>query len=270
MRKAIAAFLALMLVASSAALAEPAWMDYDCGHFTISFPEDIDGYIDEVDRCHGSSLPVSNGAGVYADAVGEHVIALLMAVLHGICSSVDNMKDKQWRAFPMLGNVNGKTVAVLGTGDIGNNAARICKAMGAHVLGYKLHPCAPFDPYEAIYTGDDGLDALLPAADIVLICLPGSPYTKNLLGARRVALMKDGVVIINVSRGANVDEAALLDALNSGKVKAAGLDVWLSEKDPNWELAAHPAVSCMPHVGAGTKEAQKRIGAELVDIIEHF
>ena len=80
--------------------------------------------------------------------------------------------------------------------------------------------------------------------------------------------MKDGVVIINVSRGSNVDEAALLEALNSGKVKAAGIDVWLSEKDPNWELAAHPAVACMPHVGAGTKEAQKRIGAELVDIIE--
>ena len=65
-------------------------------------------------------------------------------------------------------------------------------------------------------------------------------------------------------------EAALLDALNSGKVKAAGLDVWLSEKDPNWALASHPAVSCTPHIGAGTKEAQKRIGAELVDIVENF
>ena len=64
--------------------------------------------------------------------------------------------------------------------------------------------------------------------------------------------------------------AALLDALNSGKVKAAGLDVWLSEKDPNWALASHPAVSCTPHIGAGTKEAQKRIGAELVDIVENF
>ena len=86
----------------------------------------------------------------------------------------------------------------------------------------------------------------------------------------KLDMMKDGVVIINVSRGANVNEAALLDALNSGKVKAAGLDVWLSEKDPNWALASHPAVSCTPHIGAGTKEAQKRIGAELVDIVENF
>ena len=80
--------------------------------------------------------------------------------------------------------------------------------------------------------------------------------------------MKDGVVIINVSRGSNVDEAALLEALNGGKVRAAGLDVWLSEKDPNWALAQHPSVSCTPHVVAGTVEAQKRIGVELVDIIE--
>ena len=92
----------------------------------------------------------------------------------------------------------------------------------------------------------------------------------NVLSAVSLAKMKDGVVVINVSRGSNVDEAALLDALNSGKVRAAGLDVWMSEKDPNWALAQHPAVSCTPHIGAGTKEAQKRIGLELVDIIEHF
>lgn len=218
----------------------------------------IDGYIDEVDRCHGSSLPVSNGAGVYADAVGEHVIALLMAVLHGICPSVDNMKVKQWRAFPMLGNVNGKTVAVLGTGDIGNNAARICKAMGARVLGYKLHPCAPFDPYDAIYTGDDGLDALLPAADIVLICLPGSPYTKNLLGARRVALMKDGVVIVNIGRGSILNTDALMDGLRSGHIAAAGLDV----TDPEPLPADHPLWDCpnlliTPHISGLGASKQK-------------
>ena len=80
----------------------------------------------------------------------------------------------------------------------------------------------------------------------------------------------DGAVVITVSRGSNVDEAALLEALESGKLRAAGLDVWMDEKHPNWALASHPAVSCTPHIGAGTKEAQKRIGAELVDIVEHF
>ena len=112
------------------------------------------------------------------------------------------------------------------------------------------------------------MDELLSKSDIIVLCAPGGD--KPLVDAESLAKMKDGVVIVNVSRGSNVDEAALLEALNSGKVKAAGLDVWMSEKDPNWALAQHPAVSCTPHIGAGTKEAQKRIGAELVDIIEHF
>ena len=80
--------------------------------------------------------------------------------------------------------------------------------------------------------------------------------------------MKDGVVIINTSRGTNVDEAALLDALNSGKVRAAGLDVYADEPATNVALYSHPMVSCTPHIGAATKEAQKRIGQEIVSIIE--
>ena len=79
--------------------------------------------------------------------------------------------------------------------------------------------------------------------------------------------MKDGVIIINTSRGANVDEAALLEALNTGKVRAAGLDVWADEPTHNMELLNHPNVSCTPHIGAATVEAQKRIGTEIVYII---
>ena len=111
-------------------------------------------------------------------------------------------------------------------------------------------------------------DELFAQSDVIVLCAPGSG--KPIVNAESIAKMKDGVVIINVSRGANVDEADLLAALNSGKVRAAGLDVLVDEKNPNWELASHPAVSCTPHVGAGTKEAQKRIGAELVDIIRNF
>lgn len=79
-------------------------------------------------------------------------------------------------------------------------------------------------------------DELLSRSDIIVLCAPGGD--KPLVDAESIAKMRDGVVIINVSRGSNVDETALLDALNSGKVKAAGLDVWLSEKDPNWTLAS--------------------------------
>lgn len=218
----------------------------------------IDGYIDEVDRCHGSSLPVSNGAGVYADAVGEHVIALLMAVMHGIPASVENMKEKKWPFIPMLGNVNGKTAAVLGTGDIGSNAARIVRAMGAKVLGYKLHPCEPFEPYDEIYTGENGLDAILGKADLVLICLPGSPYTKNLIDARRIGLMKDGAVVVNIGRGSILNTGALMEALKSGHIAAAGLDVTdpepLPPEHPLWDC---PNVLITPHISGLGASKQK-------------
>lgn len=218
----------------------------------------IDGYIDEVDRCHGSALPVTNGAGVYSDAVGEHVIALLLAVVHGIVPSVRNMAEKQWPAIPMLGNVNGKTIAVLGTGDIGNNAARICAAMGARVLGFKLHACEPFPPYSEIYTGDDGLDALLPQADAVLVCLPGSPFTKDMLDARRIGLMKAGSVLVNIGRGSIVNTAALMEALRSGRIAAAGLDVTdpepLPPDHPLWDC---PNVLITPHISGLGASKQK-------------
>lgn len=218
----------------------------------------IDGYIDEVDRCHGADLPVSNGAGVYSDAVGEHVIALLMAVLHGIVPSVENMRNKQWPSIPMLGNVWGKTAAVLGTGDIGNNAANIVRAMGARVLGYKLNPCAPFEPYDEIFTGEDGLDALLPQADLVLICLPGSPYTKDMLDARRIALMKPGAVVINIGRGSILNTQALIAALESGHIAAAGLDVTDPEPlPPDHPLWSAPNVLITPHISGLGASKQK-------------
>lgn len=218
----------------------------------------IDGYIDEVDRCHGSALPVTNGAGVYSDAVGEHVIALLLAVVHGVVPSVRNMAEKQWPAIPMLGNVNGKTIAVLGTGDIGNNAARICAAMGARVLGFKLHACEPFPPYSEIYTGDDGLDALLPQADAVLVCLPGSPFTKDMLDARRIGLMKAGSVLVNIGRGSIVNTEALMEALRSGHIAAAGLDVTNPEPlPPDHPLWDCPNVLITPHISGLGASKQK-------------
>ena len=89
-----------------------------------------------------------------------------------------------------------------------------------------------------------------------------------LISAENIAKMKDGVCVINTSRGTNVDEAALLAALEAGKVRAAGLDVYADEPATNKALYSHPMVSCTPHIGAATNEAQKRIGAEIVDIIK--
>ena len=113
------------------------------------------------------------------------------------------------------------------------------------------------------------MDELLANSDFISVHAPAVDGGA-LINAENIAKMKDGVTIINTSRGTNVDEAALLVALNSGKVRAAGLDVWAEEPSLNIALFSHPNVSCTPHIGAATGEAQKRIGTEIVSIIENF
>ena len=110
------------------------------------------------------------------------------------------------------------------------------------------------------------MDELLAMSDFVSVHAPAVDGGA-LISAENIAKMKDGVVVINTSRGTNVDEAALLDALNSGKVRAAGLDVYADEPATNVALYSHPMVSCTPHIGSATVEAQGRIGEELVEII---
>ncbi|MBQ9968611.1 MAG: 3-phosphoglycerate dehydrogenase, partial [Oscillospiraceae bacterium] len=113
-------------------------------------------------------------------------------------------------------------------------------------------------------------DTMYALSDIITYHVPCLPTTKHMVNDETLAKMKDGVVFVNTSRGNNVDEAALLAALNSGKVRGAGLDVYAEEPSANAELYSHPNVSCTPHIGAATMEAQKRIGAEIVEIIRNF
>ena len=113
------------------------------------------------------------------------------------------------------------------------------------------------------------LDELFAKADFISLHTPSLNGVK-LISKENIEKMKDGVVFINTSRGDNVNEDDLLEALNSGKIRAAGLDVFAEEPATNKALYNHPNVSCTPHIGAATKEAQKRIGFEIVDIIEGF
>ena len=221
-----------------------------------------------VKYAEAAGITVKNTPRASSNAVAELAIALLFSCARNISIAGHTMREKKWekKAYSKGFEVMGKTMGVIGYGRIGRMVGDKAQALGMNVLSV-VHRNKP-EGCECGTMRFVSMEELLAKSDIIVLCAPGGD--KPLVDAESLAKMKDGVVIINVSRGSNVDEAALLEALNSGKVKAAGLDVWLSEKDPNWELAAHPAVSCMAHVGAGTKEAQKRIGAELVDIIEHF
>ncbi|NCE63409.1 3-phosphoglycerate dehydrogenase [Pseudoflavonifractor sp. 524-17] len=221
-----------------------------------------------VKYAEAAGIAVKNTPRASSNAVAELAIALLFACARNISIAGHTMREQKWekKAYSKGFELAGKTMGVIGYGRIGRMVGDKGQALGMNVLS-TVHRNKP-EGCECDTMHFVSMDELLGQSDIIVLCAPSGD--KPLVDAESLAKMKDGVVIINVSRGSNVDEPALLDALNSGKVKAAGLDVWLSEKDPNWELAAHPAVACMPHVGAGTKEAQKRIGVELVDIVENF
>ena len=215
-----------------------------------------------------SGIAVKNTPRASSNAVAELALALLFSCARNISIAGHTMREQKWekKAYSKGFELMGKTVGVIGYGRIGQMVGMKCQALGMNVLSY-VHKHKP-ENCECDTMRFVTKEEVLAQSDMIVLCAPGGD--KPLVDAESIAQMKDGVVIVNVSRGSNVDEAALLEALNSGKVRAAGLDVWLSEKNPNWELAAHPAVSCLPHIGAGTKEAQKRIGAELVDIIKSF
>lgn len=215
-----------------------------------------------------AGIQVRNTPRASSNAVAELALALLFSCARNISIAGHTMREHKWekKAYSKGFELSGKTAGVIGYGRIGRMVGDKCQALGMQVLSV-VHRNKP-EGCECETMRFVSLDELLSQSDVIILCAPGGE--KPLVDGESLAKMKDGVVIINVSRGSNVDEAALLDALNTGKVKAAGLDVWMSEKDPNWALATHPAVSCTPHIGAGTNEAQKRIGAELVDIIEHF
>jgi D-3-phosphoglycerate dehydrogenase len=114
------------------------------------------------------------------------------------------------------------------------------------------------------------LSDMLPQCEYVSLHIPYDKIAGAELTAKEFGMMKDGVIIVNCARGGVVDEEALLGALNSGKVRGAGIDVWVGEPNPRRDLVEHPKVVAIPHVGAATGEAQGRVGGEVVQILKEF
>ena len=204
-----------------------------------------------------------------ANAVAELALALLLSCSRGISVAGHTMRQQKWeKKYHSHGlELRGSTVGIIGYGNIGRRLGDMCQLLGMNVLSV-VHRNKP-EGCECKTMRFVTTEELLTQSDYIVLAFPGGT-DKPLINTETITQMKDGVVIVNISRGSNVDEDALLDALNSGKVKAAGLDVWADEKNPNWELAAHPSVSCTPHIGASTDTAQDGIGAELVELLNRF
>jgi D-3-phosphoglycerate dehydrogenase len=191
----------------------------------------------------------------------EHTLALLLAVARNVPAADASMKAGEWDRKRFVGTeLQGKTLGVVGFGRIGQKVAERARAFGMEVLAHDPY----LDPAAARRLDVElvELDRLLPRADVVTLHTPMTEATRGLLSAERIRTMKEGALLINCARGGLVDEAALLAALESGRLAGAGLDVFAEEPPRDLALVGHPKVVATPHIGAQTREAQKRIAVE--------
>ena len=221
----------------------------------------------DVKYAEEAGITVKNTPRASSESVAELAMAHMFSCSRYISIAGHTMREDKWekKAYGKGIELKGKTLGIVGFGRIGQHLGVMAKAIGMNVVAFARHPNAAVS--EKLGIPYVSMDELLATSDFISLHAPAVDGGA-LVNEASIAKMKDGVVIINTSRGANVDEAALLAALESGKVRAAGLDVYADEPTSNKALYSHPMVSCTPHIGAATVEAQKRIGAEIVEIIK--
>ncbi|MEW6509853.1 MAG: D-2-hydroxyacid dehydrogenase [Bacteroidota bacterium] len=220
--------------------------------------------VDNIDvaRAQEKNIPVLNTPVASAISVAELTIGHMLAVSRFLHRSTAEMREGRWpkKEYGAGIELYRKTLGILGLGNIGKEVARRALGFGMTVMAYDP-PFAPMDFIVEITTKE----RLLAEADFITLHLPLDPVKGPAVGRNEIAMMKKGVYIINCSRGGVVDEEALLEGLNSGKVAGAALDVFVHEPPTSTDLAllGHPRVSVSPHIGGSTVEAQDRIGTEI-------
>ena len=200
-------------------------------------------------------------------SAAEHAVALLLAVARRIPAADASLRGGAWKRSCFNGvELDGKTVGVVGLGKIGQLVAQRLAAFGVSLIAYDPYVA----PARAAQLGIEllSLEDLLRRADIVSIHLPKTPETLGLIGKDQLALTKPGVIVVNAARGGLVDEDALAEAVRSGHVGGAGIDVYVSEPATASPLFELEQVVVTPHLGASTEEAQDRAGADVVRSVQ--
>lgn len=212
------------------------------------------------------NITVKNTPNSSSDSVAELAIAHIFAVARFIGTSNYTMRNGEWNKKIYKGvEISGKTLGIIGMGRIGKSLGLKAKALGMNVIYNDSFGRQEDLQYEFVE-----LKELLTRSDFVSLHVPYEREKGYVIGKEELNKMKEGAYIINCARGKVVDEEALLEALDSGKISGAGIDVFEIEPNTNERLANHPRVSCTPHIGASTVEAQDRIGKEVVSVIKDF
>lgn len=218
----------------------------------------------EIDYANKKGIKVINTPLASTISVAELTIAQIIVIARFINISNITMREGRWDKKQYKGiEINGKTLGVVGLGRIGKEVAKRADALGMKVIYYdilgKMDGCGKYRFCS--------MDELLKQSDFITLHTPYDSNRGFLITENEINKMKDGAYFLNYARGGLVKEKDLLNALNIGKISAVALDVFEKEPTPNMELINHPRVSVTPHIGASTKEAQDKIGKEIVNII---
>ncbi len=228
--------------------------------------------LDNVDKAAASKkgIVVMNTPGGNTITTAEHTIAMLFALARMIPQATASMKAGQWEKKKFMGvELFNKTLGIVGLGNIGNQVAK--KAQGLEMMVIAYDPFLSEDRAKALGIEKVELPEVFSRADFITIHTPMTPETKNLINAETIRKMKDGVRIINCARGGIVNEKDLYEALKSGKIAGAALDVFEKEPaGPENPLLGLDNVICTPHLGAATEEAQENVAVAVAEQIADY
>ncbi|MGU8239611.1 D-2-hydroxyacid dehydrogenase [Clostridium perfringens] len=216
----------------------------------------------DVQYAEQNGIKVRNTPNASSSSVAEIILAHMFSLARFLNQSNITMKDGLWKKKEYVGvELEGKTLGIIGMGRIGSELAKKCISLGMKIIYFDLMDIKNIDNnYRKVE-----FDELLRESDFISINISG---TKNIIGSEELKKVKKGAFIINTSRGKALDEEAIITSLNDGTLGGVGLDVFLEEPSKNLELINHPKVSLTPHIGASTKEAQMKIGEEVINIIK--
>jgi len=223
--------------------------------------------LDTIDHEYAKTkgIAVMNTPLANSKSVAELAIGYMLMMARSLYAASATMKAEKWDKKSFNGDeIGGKTLGLIGIGNIGKEVTKRALAMEMTVVAY--------DPYVKEMAGVKlvSLDELLAQSDYISLHLPKTKESSNMIGKEQFAKMKNGVRIVNCARGGIVNEEALYEALTSGKVAGAALDVFNEEPPTDWKLAKLDNVIASPHIGAATKEAQARVGAEVAEKLIAF
>jgi lactate dehydrogenase-like 2-hydroxyacid dehydrogenase len=224
----------------------------------------------DLDAARARGILVTNTPDVLSDATAELTMMLVIGAARRAGEGERLVRERLWKdwspAFMVGTQVTGKRLGILGMGRVGCVVARRARGFDMRIHYHDLRPLP--DSGEGVY--HETLDDMLPHCDFLSLHCNVTPATRGLMNARRFALLPDGAILVNAARGALVDDDALVDALSSGRLRAAGIDAYNNEPNVDPRLTALPNTFLMPHIGSATRETRDAMGFRALDNLDAF